>query len=728
MQKPGTLAAALAILLLGTFVTCGRGPADTEDEISSTEEKDKSMIEHKHTNQLINETSPYLIQHAHNPVDWYPWGEEALTRAKKEDKPIFLSIGYSACHWCHVMERESFENEEIAKIMNENFINIKVDREERPDLDEVYMDAVNLMTGRGGWPMSVFLTPDLKPFFGGTYFPPEDRLGMVGFRTVLARVAEIYRDQRDEVEQQSSRLVEHLGQVSKMSAGEGELGRELIDQAASQLQSRFDPQDGGFGPAPKFPQSMGMSLLLRQYRNTGDETFLQMVEVTLTKMASGGIYDQLGGGFHRYSTDARWLVPHFEKMLYDNALLTKSYLETYQVTGKPFYREVARETLDYVLREMTGPDGGFYSTQDADSEGEEGKFFVWTHDEVKEILGEEDARVISRYYGIEENGNWEEEKNILHVDTPPETVAKLLGISQEELVKTVETGSEKLFAVREKRIRPGLDDKVLTAWNGMMISSMVDGHQVIGDERYLEAAVNSAEFILKELAKDGRLLRTHRAGKSHLTGYLNDYAYFIAGLIDLYEATFDLRWLEEALRFNDTLIEHFWDDEGGAFFFTADDHEKMIIRSKNPQDNAIPSGNSIEVMNLLRLAELTSRTELKEKAVETLKAITPIAQRYPAGFAELLCGLDFFLDTPKEIVIASNTGPGSVGEILGTVHSKFIPNKVLAFAGGQQSGSDLIPMLEGKIAQNGRPTVYVCENYTCKRPVTTVEELDALLK
>ena len=528
----------------------------------------------KHTNRLINQTSPYLLQHAHNPVNWHPWGEEALEHAKREDKPILLSIGYAACHWCHVMEHESFENEQIAAVMNEHFINIKVDREERPDLDEIYMNAVQMLTGAGGWPMTMFLTPDLKPFYGGTYFPPDNRYGRPGFAQVLLGVEEAYRERHEAVADQADQITAHLNRLSEMEAHDHTLTTDLLDAAYQDYRARFDSQYGGFGDAPKFPPSMGLSLLLRHWLRTGNPNALEMVEVTLEKMACGGMYDQLGGGFHRYSVDARWLVPHFEKMLYDNALLTVTYLEAYQATGKAFYRQIAVETLDYVLREMYNTEvGGFYSTQDADSEGVEGKFFVWTLDEVEALLGKEKAEIYCEYYDITEPGNFEG-KNILHVQTPPDLFARKLRMDLQALETILAEGKEKLFEVREKRIKPGLDDKILTSWNGLMIRSMAMGYQILGDERYREAAEKSANFVLTQLSQDnGRLLRTHRAGKSHLNAYLEDYAYFIASLIDFYEATFDVRWLKQAERLNQIMIEQFWDDANGGFFFTSKDHE-----------------------------------------------------------------------------------------------------------------------------------------------------------
>lgn len=683
----------------------------------------------KHTNRLINETSPYLLQHAHNPVDWYPWGEEALTQAKQQDKPILLSIGYAACHWCHVMEHESFENEQIAAVMNEHYINVKVDREERPDLDEIYMNAVQMLTGQGGWPMTMFLTPELKPFYGGTYFPPDNRYGRPGFPRVLLGVAEAYRERRDEVDQQAAQIIANLNQLSAMEGHGHQLTADMLDTAYQDYLSRFDHHNGGFGDAPKFPPSMGLSLLLRHWHRTGNANALNMVEVTLEKMACGGMYDQLGGGFHRYSVDERWLVPHFEKMLYDNALLTVCYLEAYQATGKAFYRRIATETLDYVLTEMYDVEkGGFYSTQDADSEGVEGKFFVWELEEVAQLLGEEKAKIFCEYYDITELGNFEH-KNILHVQTPPDLFAKKLSMDLGELEEILAEGRQKLFGIRETRIKPGLDDKILTSWNGLMIRSMAMGYQILGDERYREAAERSARFILSELSQDkGLLLRTHRDGKSHLNAYLEDYSYFVTGLIDLYEATFAVQWLKEAERLNQIMIEQFWDDANGSFFFTSKNHETLIVRSKTGYDGATPSGVSMAVHSLLRLDKLLNRPDFRQKVETTLDVYYQQIERSPSGSAQMLCELDFLLSTPKEIAIAGQQAGDDTQAALRSIHSRFIPNKVLACTADNEDVSDLIPLLESKTQVDGKATIYVCENYTCKAPTTDVAELIQLLQ
>ncbi len=683
----------------------------------------------KHTNRLINETSPYLLQHAHNPVDWYPWGEEALALAKQQDKPILLSIGYAACHWCHVMEHESFENEQIAAVMNQHFVNIKVDREERPDLDEIYMNAVQLLTGQGGWPMTMFLTPELKPFYGGTYFPPDNRYGRPGFPRVLLGVAEAYRERPDAVAQQADQILTNLDRLSAMEGHGHQLTAEMLDRAYQDYRSRFDYHNGGFGEAPKFPPSMGLSLLLRHWHRTGNSNALETVEITLKKMAYGGMYDQLGGGFHRYSVDERWLVPHFEKMLYDNALLSVTYLEAYQATGKAFYRRIAAETLDYVLAEMYDAEsGGFYSTQDADSEGVEGKFFVWDLDEVEKHLGTEKAKIFCEYYDVTEHGNFEH-KNILHVQTPADLFARKLGMDVEELERILAEGRETLFAVREQRIKPGLDDKILTSWNGLMIRSMAMGYQILGDERYQEAAEKSARFVLSELSQDsGLLLRTHRAGKSHLNAYLEDYSYFVTGLINLYEATFEVEWLTEAERLNQIMIEQFWDEANGSFFFTSKNHETLIVRSKPGYDGATPSGVSMALHNLLRLDRFLNRPDFREKVETTLDVYYRQIEHSPSGSAQMLCELDFLLSTPKEIAIVGQRESGDTKAALGAIHSRFIPNKLVALASDGAAVSDFIPLFDGKTRVDGKTTIYVCENYTCQAPTTDVEELDKLLQ
>ena len=682
----------------------------------------------KHTNRLIHETSPYLLQHAHNPVDWYPWGEEALARAQREQKPILLSIGYSACHWCHVMERESFENEEIAAVMNDLFINIKVDREERPDLDEIYMNAIQIMTRQGGWPMTVFLTPDLKPFYGGTYYPPTDRYGRPGFPKVMHAVAEAFSDQNVQVLQQADQITTHLAQMGNVvDPHDYELTEELMQNAFQQYRSQFDSQHGGFGNAPKFPPSMGLPFLLRYWHHSGNANALEMVELTLEKMARGGMYDQLGGGFHRYSTDAHWLVPHFEKMLYDNAQLVVAYFEAYQATQKPFYRDIAVETLDYVRREMYDTEnGGFYSTQDADSEGVEGKFFVWEPNDVEDIIGEENAEIFCEYYDITPQGNFEGE-NILNIQTPPDIFARKLRMDVGELETLLAESRRKLFEAREKRIKPGLDDKILTSWNGIMIRGMAMGYQLTGKPEYLEACEKSAEFVLTTLSQEnGLLLRTYRAGKSHLNAYLEDYAYFISGLVALYEASFEPRWLTEAERLAHIMIDQFGDDSGDGFFFTGKSHETLIVQSKSAYDGATPSGASMAIHSLLRLAKHLDNPEFHDKAVETLLLYFQQIERMPSGSGQLLCELAFLLSTPKEIAIVGEKGDAKTDAMLEALHGIYLPNKIVALS--ESTDGQTLPLLANKPRIDDTATAYVCENYVCQAPTTEVEVFVELLQ
>jgi uncharacterized protein len=684
----------------------------------------------KYTNHLINETSPYLLQHAHNPVDWHAWGEEAFTLAQREDKPILLSIGYRACHWCHVQMDESFEDEAIAQLMNDNFINIKVDREERPDLDAIYMNAVQMMTGSGGWPMTVFLTPDGKPFYGGTYFPPVDRYGMPGFPRVLISVAEAYRAQRDEIENSAEGMVGELKRLDRIAPPKGEpeseLRYEIADQAATNLARALDPINGGFGNKPKFPPSMALEFLLRHYHRTKDAGALKAVELTLNKMARGGMYDQLGGGFHRYSVDEKWLVPHFEKMLYDNALLSRVYTDAFLATGNEFYKRIAVETLDYVTREMTDSEGGFYSTQDADSEGIEGKFFVWTPEEVTALLGEEDARLFNRYFDVSEVGNFED-LNILHIDEELDAIARLMNVTPERLAEAVERGRKALFEEREKRIKPYRDEKILTAWNGLMMRSFAEASRAFDRKDYLEIAIGNADFILTRLRRDGRLLRTSKDGESKLNGYLEDYAYLVDGLLSLYEASFDLRWFEEARELAETMITQFWDAEAaesGGFFFTSADHEKLITRTKDFYDNAIPSGNSVAAFALTRLALFTGEDRYRRMAETIFRLMKPAMMRAPSAFGRLLSALDLFLASAYEIAIIGEPEAPQTRAMVDVVFKRYLPNKAVAFAPEADSkASGAIKLLEGRGRINGEATAYVCRNFYCQAPQTRAEDL-----
>lgn len=626
-----------------------------------------SRSEHQQTNRLVHETSPYLLQHAHNPVDWYPWGEEALEKARREDKAIFLSIGYSPCHWCHVMERESFEDEETAALMNQLFVNIKVDREERPDLDSIYMEAVQAMTNSGGWPMSVWLTPEGKPFHGGTYYPPEPRYGMPSFQQVLESVARAYENQRDDVAKQAQRLTDVIARTALLEASDQRLTIGILDEAVQTLRQYFDEYDGGFGQHPKFPQPMTLDFAMSQYARTQDPETLYIAELTLEKMALGGIYDQLGGGFHRYSVDAVWLVPHFEKMLYDNSQLLRSYLQAWQLTDKPLYRRIVNETIDYILREMWSPEGGFYSTQDADSEGEEGKFFVWSVDEIETILGAEKARIFCAYYGVSQRGNFEGH-NILNVNMTVEDVARRFGIEEEVVIATIADGKTKLFNEREKRIKPGRDDKILTEWNGLMIHAMAECGAVLNRDDALHAARSAANFILSQMRQPiGLLYRSYKDGQARLNAYLEDYAALIRSLIALYEATFEPRWLDEAIRLAQLMIQQFGDDERTGFFQTGIEHEALVVRRKDFIDNAIPSGNSMAAEALLRLSVLTGNDTYRERAVGILCVMKDAMASQPTGFGRMLSALNTYLSPSQEVVIIGDPADAKTEALLAEV-------------------------------------------------------------
>ncbi len=675
------------------------------------------------SNRLIDETSPYLLQHAENPVEWYPWGEEALSRARDEDRPILLSIGYSACHWCHVMERESFENPDIAAVMNEHFVNIKVDREERPDLDAVYMEAVQMMTGSGGWPMTVFLTPEGHPFYGGTYFPPEDRPGMPGFPRLLAAASQAYHTNKGEIDRVTRQLSEQMGRSGQMPRGFTPLTTEVMHSAYSQLATQFDHLNGGFGNAPKFPQPMTPEFLLRYYHHGFNVRALEMVELTLQKMAYGGMYDQVGGGFHRYSTDAYWLVPHFEKMLYDNALLARLYLHAWQITGNPLYRRITEETLDYVLREMTDPAGGFYSAQDADSEGVEGKFFVWTPEELRPLLGD-DAELVMGYYGVSERGNFEG-ANILNVSVAPDDYAERRGVSEEALFAAIQRARSVLLEVREERIHPLRDDKVLTSWNGLMLRAFAEAGAALGRSDYLDAGRRNAAFLLDNMRDDsGRVLRTWRNGQAKLLGYLEDYACLADGLVSLHEATLESRWLQEAVTVADGMISLFWDDGVGGFYDTGSDHERLVIRPRDVFDNAQPCGGSVATDVLLRLAVVTGNDDYSGKGATPLRALQQLLGRAPGATGYWLGALDFYVSLPKEVVIVGPPEVAATQEMLGEVGRRFLPNRVVV--GMSDPGAPPVkdsPLLEQRGMQDGVPTGYVCEHYVCQLPVTEATAL-----
>ena len=675
----------------------------------------------KHTNALINETSPYLLQHAHNPVQWYPWGEEALSKAKSEDKPILLSIGYSACHWCHVMERESFEDEAVARLMNENFINIKVDREERPDVDAIYMATVQLMTGQGGWPMTVFLTPDRIPFYCGTYFPPEDRHGMPGFPRVLSSIARAYKEKKEDLLDDAEKVVAELRKSNLRSGAQGELNDRILEKAASTLAASYDSRHGGFGRAPKFPPSMALSFLMRMQHRKGGQDFLDVIGTTLEKMACGGVYDQIGGGFHRYSVDDSWLVPHFEKMLYDNALLSRAYADAFLLTGNALYRRISRETLDYVAREMTSPEGGFYSSQDADSEGREGAFFLWTAGEVQSIIGREDADLLCQYYGISEEGNFEKH-NILHVPRSLRDVAQKNNVAIDQLEEIVRQGRQKLFLARERRSRPGRDEKVLTAWNGLMLRSFAEAANAFDCDRYREIAARNAGFLLAKLRQEGRLLRSYKDGRARFNACLEDYACLVDGLMSLYEATFDLRWIREAEDLADRMIDLFRDPQGAGFYFTSQDHEPLIHRLKDFYDNATPSGNSVAALALLKLWKLTGDSRWSRHPVGILENVGGFMASHPSAFPHLLCALDFYLGKVKEIAVIGEPGREDTKSLLREIFRAYLPNKVVAC--GMNGG---IALLENKTRDGDQATAYVCENFTCGLPVISPKELKTIL-
>jgi uncharacterized protein YyaL (SSP411 family) len=681
----------------------------------------------RYTNRLILESSPYLLQHAHNPVNWYRWGDEAFETARRLGRPVLLSIGYSTCHWCHVMEEESFEDEEIARYINEHYVAIKVDREERPDVDAIYMTAVQALTGRGGWPMTVWLTADRKPFYGGTYFPARDgdRGTPIGFLTLLQRIrTEFWDAQPEQVANSAEQLAQAIRQNLAPTAPQQQAAAGTLHDAVTWYRRGFDSTWGGMNAAPKFPSSLPVRLLLRYHRRTGEQAALDMAVLTLRKMAAGGMYDQAGGGFHRYSTDIEWLVPHFEKMLYDNALLTMAYLEGYQATGDGDFARVAREILRYVERDMTSPEGAFYSATDADSltpsgHREEGWFFTWTPQELARVLGPERAKIAGAYYGVTEAGNFEG-RNILHVARPHEAIAAEFGLSPAELRAKIDETNEILYAARAERPAPLRDEKILTAWNGLMIGALARAALILGEEEYAHRAARAADFVLTQMRNEGRLLRSYMDGRAAHNGYLDDYAFLIAGLIDLYEATRDLRWLEEAIAIDRVLEARYEDEEGGGFFMTSDDHERLLAREKPNYDGAEPSGNSVQALNLLRLAEFTTDDRYRQRAARTLGSFGAQLARAPSSLSEMLLALDFELDRPKEVILVAPSGGAAETELfLSELRRQFLPNRVLSIVTeGEQleRQQELIPLLRGKTARDGRTTAYVCEGGICKLP------------
>jgi hypothetical protein len=706
-------------------------------------------------NRLINESSPYLLQHAHNPVDWYAWGDEALQRAIKEDKPIFISIGYSACHWCHVMAHESFEDEGIARLMNEKFINIKVDREERPDLDDIYQRVAQLATGNGGWPLSVFLTPDQKPFYVGTYFPKDSRYGMPGFGTILIQLSEAYKNRKQEIQSATAEFMNALTssaqdiQFSQERQQDtiSKTGRSTLEEAAIALLHMADNVYGGFGQAPKFPNVSNLLFLLRYYDISGVNRFKDFVMFTADKMIRGGIHDQLGGGFARYSTDQRWQVPHFEKMLYDNALLIQLYAELYQLSRNKSYLETAEKTLDYVIREMTSPDGGFYSAQDADSEGEEGKFYTWSKQEIISYLDDEkkNAEIFCEYYGVTEGGNFEG-KNILHITKSTGEIARTYGQTPEEVEQVLQHISKRLFTIREKRTKPGRDDKILTSWNGLMISAFSKVYRITNNPTYLSHATKGIEFIENKIGtSDGRLRRTFKDRVSKLNAYLDDYAFYINALLDVFEVDTNPRYIEKAIMYADSMIRHFWDEKQGNFFFTSDDHEQLIVRTKSLYDLAIPSGNSMAASTLLRLYHITRNSNYLLKAEQIMSAGAKAAAENPFGFGQLLNAIYLYIRKPVEITIIGTNmkKPKDLEQMSDWLGRQFIPNSIIALVKdrSQLDGLNKYPFFDGKKVENNIQTkrisadngpliaehAFVCKNFSCSLPIHSLEQLQKYL-
>ncbi|MEI6914007.1 MAG: thioredoxin domain-containing protein [Armatimonadota bacterium] len=673
----------------------------------------------KPPNRLINETSPYLLQHANNPVDWYPWGPEALQTAKELNKPIFLSIGYSSCHWCHVMERESFENQETARIMNELFVNIKVDREERPDIDEIYMQAAHILTGSGGWPLSVFLQPDLKPFYAGTYFPPVDAYNRPGFPRILTSLATAYTERSSEVAASAAEVTDAIDKTLKHFAVPGQITWGTLDVAVSELMGKFDRVYGGFGDAPKFPASMALQLLLREAGRRDDATLIEPVVKTLDEMQRGGVFDHIGGGFSRYSTDRQWLVPHFEKMLYDNALLLTVLVEAYQATGRNDFADTARRTADFILREMTDEQGGFYSALDADSEGEEGKYYVWSPSEIVEALGVEDGDLFCRVYGVIRSGNFGHGKSILHLSQNISDWSLLNDCDPGELAARLAVMREKLLAVRQERVRPALDDKVIVSWNGLTISALACAGRALDAPLYTDAAANAAEFLWESCGGSNELTHTWRQGQSRGVAFQEDYACFINGLVDLYQADYELKWLDVAQQLADTMISLFWDGREGGFFVARDAHQTPLARSKSPTDSVTPSGNSQSALGLARLSRLTGRTDLWHVANNTVNALAGMAAQAPRAFDNLLIAASFLMSEPREIVVAGNRDSEELRKAERILRSDFVPNTVFAWA----SPDNELAIAQGKASLDGSFAAYICENYACHSPIHSADEL-----
>jgi uncharacterized protein len=682
-------------------------------------------------NRLSEEKSPYLLQHADNPVDWFPWGEEAFQKAAAEDKPIFLSIGYATCHWCHVMERESFEDQGVAELLNRYFVAIKVDREERPDIDHIYMEVCQALRGTGGWPLSIFMTHEGKPFFAGSYFPKSARLGMPGFTDIILKLAHVWKNERAKVLHAGDEITKAVQPRMAPRTGEESFSISVLEKGYEQLRARFDERWGGFGPAPKFPTPHHLTFLLRYHRRNPGSEALVMVEKTLEAMHHGGIFDQVGLGFHRYSVDERWLVPHFEKMLYDQAMLAMAYAEAFQVTGKQGYAKACREIFEYVLRDMTDSQGAFYSAEDADSEGKEGLFYVWTPEAVKAVLGEELGKIYCRFYDISPEGNFEDRLSIAHILRPFVAAQWEVGMDLEKLGSLLEEANRKLFAARGQRIHPLKDDKILTSWNGLMIAALAKGYQTLRDPLYLQAAARAADFILGSLRGDsGQLFRRYRQGKVAHPGCADDYAFLVWGLIELYEAAFEVRYLEAALDIQELMLDLFWDDQEGGFYYTANNAEKLLVRTKEIYDGAVPSSNSIAVLNLLRLARMTGRTAWEEKAERLFKAFFHLVSDFPSAYTQFLNAVEFVLGPNQEIVITGDLAGETTRNMVETVHTAFLPNRVLMFRGMDEDAGklgELAPFTVNLQPGASQPTVYICENHACRSPITQLDELQQAL-
>jgi uncharacterized protein len=688
-------------------------------------------------NRLIHEKSPYLLQHAHNPVDWFPWGEEAFRKAHEEEKLIFLSVGYSTCHWCHVMAHESFEDPEVAELLNEAFVCVKVDREERPDIDKVYMTVCQMMTGAGGWPLTVVMTPDKEPVFAATYIPRESGFGRIGMPELITRIQAIWSHRREDVLESAAQIVDALRQAEDLIHIDV-LPKSIIDETYEDLRGCYDNEHGGFGHAPKFPMPHQLMFLLRYWKWSGNKNALDMVEKTLQAMRLGGIYDHVGFGFHRYSTDEEWLLPHFEKMLYDQALLSLAYTEAYQATGNENYRKTACEIFNYVMRDMKSLKGGFYAAEDADTEGEEGKYYLWRHDEIEELMGPSEAELVTRAFHVEKAGNYVDQPagrktglNILHLKEPASESAANSGITEESLRQRMAAARMKLFATRERRVRPYKDDKILTDWNGLMIAALARGAQVFGDKVYLKAAQNAVAFILKKMRDlDGRLFHRYRDGESGIVASLDDYAFLIWGLIECYEASFDIKYLQTALNLQKDLDKHFWDEENGGYYFTPDDGENLIMRQKENYDGAIPSGNSVAMLNLVRLSRLTGNHDLEEHAAALSRAFAVPVQQTPAGHTQFMIALGFLENPSYEIVIVGKAGADDTGAMLSALRHNFVPNMVVLFRPASEDSGDvdnISPFARDLNLLHGKATAYVCTNFTCHSPTTDVNEMLRLL-